>query len=253
MSACMPLPPMVDSVGRELLCFITIAFGWSWSVWAVGASFGYTQSRWLFAPIAWGTMIAGLVVVAASGRGVWAWIRQVIPRRSVGFQWYLAALCVPLFLTQSGHLVGWLLGHSVDVVDPIEFIGDFLFVLLLAGALEEFGWRGYLQQRLQGRWSALVVGLLIGLLWALWHVPIVAGGGLGYDGNEWLALFLVLPMFSIIMAWLYNSTRGGLIFVMGFHAMVNASPLATTADPTPVLELVELGILFGVPIAIVLF
>ncbi|MDS0476899.1 CPBP family intramembrane glutamic endopeptidase [Natrinema sp. 1APR25-10V2] len=130
----------------------------------------------------------------------------------------------------------------------------FLFTLFLAGALEEFGWRGFLQPRLQERRSELFAAVVIGIIWALWHASLTVGGtGAGYESGEITGLFIGLPLFSIVMAWVYNSTRGGVLFVMLFHTMINTTSILEAADVTAVMELAELAVLLGLPLGILLY
>ncbi|WP_226008029.1 CPBP family intramembrane glutamic endopeptidase [Natrinema salinisoli] len=151
-------------------------------------------------------------------------------------------------------MVGWILGEPVAFADLSEIGFRFVFTLFLAGALEEFGWRGFLQPRLQEQRSALFAAVVIGIIWALWHAPLTIGGtGAGYESGEITALLIGLPLFSIVIAWVYNSTRGGVLFAMHFHTMINTTPILEVANVTAVMELAELAILLGLPIGIILY
>ncbi|WP_418282011.1 type II CAAX prenyl endopeptidase Rce1 family protein [Halorubrum sp. DTA98] len=218
----------------------------------IGDTLGYGDSRWLLAPVAWGPLIAGAVVTSAAGYAVSGWIRQIVPKRGVGLHWYGVAFAAPFVLIQTPEVIAWMFGVEVSLIDPPAVVIDFLFVLFLAGALEEPGWRGFMQPRLQERWSALTAALAIGIIWALWHVPLVIGGGAGYQGSEWVGFFVFLPLFSIVMAWVYNSTRGGVLFVMLFHATINAMPIFEAAEPVAG-GLSQLIALIGVPLGILLY
>lgn len=237
---------------HQIPAFLIVTFAWSWSVWLIGDTLGYGDSRWLLVPVAWGPLIAGAVITRAAGYNVGAWAGQIVPKRGVGLRWYGIALAAPFVLIQTPEVLTWMFGVEVSLVDPSEVVVDFLFVLFLAGALEEPGWRGFMQPRLQERWSALTAALAIGVVWALWHVPLVIGGGAGYGGDEWVGFFVFLPLFSIVMAWVYNSTHGGLVFVMIFHAMINALPILEAATPVAG-GLSQLIALIGVPLVILLY
>lgn len=238
---------------HQLLAFLVVGFGWTWTVWGVGLQLGYGGTRWLQAVGAWGPLLAAAVVTRAAGYDVRAWAAQVVPDRDVGLRWYGLAVLVPFALTQTGVVVGWMLGVSVSVVPLSELAFDFVVTLLVAGALEEFGWRGFLQPRLQERHSALAAAVVVGLIWAVWHAPLALGGtGAGYESGELVGLLVGLPIFSIVMAWLYNSTHGGLLFVMVFHAVINTTPVFEAAESTPVMGLGELAVLVGLPLALVL-
>ena len=51
-------------------------------------------------------------------------------------------------------------------------LGSFLPLLIIGPLSEEIGWRGYALERLQTRWNALTSSLIVGLVWALWHLPL---------------------------------------------------------------------------------
>lgn len=239
---------------HQLLTFLIVGFGWTWTVWGVGLQLGYGGTRWLQAVGASGPLIAAAVVTRAAGYDLRSWAAQVVPHRDLGLQWYGLAVVVPFALTQTGVVIGWVLGVPISIVPFLELAFDFVVTLLVAGALEEFGWRGFLQPRLQERHSALAAAVAIGVVWAVWHAPLALGGtGAGYESGELAGLLVGLPIFSIVMAWLYNSTRGGLLFVMVFHAVINTTPVLEAAENTTAMGLAELAVLVGLPVGIVLY
>ena len=50
-----------------------------------------------------------------------------------------------------------------------------IFVVMQFG--EEFGWRGYALPRLLRKRSALISSLVVGSLWAVWHIPMFITSG----------------------------------------------------------------------------
>ncbi len=239
---------------HQIAAFLVLTFAWTWTIWAVGIALGYGGTRWIQVVGAWGPLIGATVVTKASGGDVRAWAAQVVPNRGVKLRWYGLAFAAPFALTQTAVTIGWLIGEPVTLVDTTEIIVAFAVTLFVAGALEEFGWRGFLQPRLQERRSALFAAVIVGVVWWLWHVPLLFGGtGAGYESGEAIALLIGLPLFSIVMAWIYNSTRGGLLFVMLFHATINTTPVLETDAATAVMGLGELAVLIGLPLFIVLY
>jgi membrane protease YdiL (CAAX protease family) len=93
----------------------------------------------------------------------------------------------------------------------LTIFARFLFVPLL-GAWEEGGWRGYaLPKLLVGR-SALTASLILGVIWALWHLPLFVSGQ-----THWLVALMFLP-WSIVFTWLFNHTKGSALLAFLFHA-----------------------------------
>ncbi|WP_158607339.1 CPBP family intramembrane glutamic endopeptidase [Rhodohalobacter sp. SW132] len=173
--------------------------------------------------------------------------------------WYLLAIVLP-FIEDIILLIFWLSGAPVIVVDrPLtDYLVRFSTTLFIAGSLEEFGWRGYLQPNLQKQYSALVSALFIGLIWAFWHFPVVFFGGASYEPQDFIGLIILLPLFSIVIAWLYNSTKKVLIIPMLFHASVNTPnplKLSEIASDTQqmIFGLLVIGFWILFPIALVHF
>lgn len=91
---------------------------------------------------------------------------------------------------------------------------------------EEFGWRGYLQMRLE-RYGVLQSCLLTGLIWGIWHVPVVAQGHNypGYPVAGSLLFIVFCTLLSVILGWLRNAS-GSVLAPTIAHASLN-SPAAS--------------------------
>jgi uncharacterized protein len=102
----------------------------------------------------------------------------------------------------------------------------FLWLLIpgLAGTWEEPGFRGYALPRLQFRYSALIASLVLGVLWAFWHLPFVVTGE-----DIWIDALLFPIEWSIVYTWLFNNAKGSVLIVMLFHAMTTTSRAGLSA------------------------
>ncbi len=90
---------------------------------------------------------------------------------------------------------------------------------------EEMGWRGFLQDRLQGHNNSVITAIIIGAIWAAWHFPIAIRfddfrSGLGLW--EFIALY---PVFTILLTFtmgrLWRWSKGSLFIAIFFHAVSN--------------------------------
>jgi membrane protease YdiL (CAAX protease family) len=99
---------------------------------------------------------------------------------------------------------------------------------------EEVGWRGFVLPRLQARHSALVSSLLLTLGWALWHIPLFSyrPGYLGMNAAGIGGWVLSLVTGSVLLTWLYNSSRGSLLVVAIFHATIDVVFTSQTSSPS---------------------
>ncbi len=152
----------------------------------------------------------------------------------VNWVWYLVALLLlPAVQLASVYLTAALsstavnfnaaLIHEILVPTmglPVLVIPWFLFEVFTNG--EEIGWRGYVLPRLQANYNALVSSLIVGLLWAFWHIPKFLGTGTGSERSfSWF--IIAFPALSVLYTWLYNNTRGSLLLVTLFHASGNTA------------------------------
>jgi membrane protease YdiL (CAAX protease family) len=102
-------------------------------------------------------------------------------------------------------------------------------VILMGGWLtgplaEESGWRGFALPRLQARMSALNASLLLGLLWAFWHLPQYLTGGVQTGGMMPFFIFVpVTVVLTILFTWVFNNTRGSLVATTLMHFSYNFS------------------------------
>lgn len=95
------------------------------------------------------------------------------------------------------------------------------FALFFLGAVgEEIGWQGYAYPRLTARHSALTAALIIGVVWALWHVVPLALMGRSVTWMVWHGLGMVLM--RIIIVWLMVNAGQSLLIAVLFHMMSNS-------------------------------
>lgn len=104
--------------------------------------------------------------------------------------------------------------------------GIFLLVGLIFGALEEPGWRGYAQEGLQRRMSVFWASLLVGIFWALWHLPLFFIGGtyqagLGIGSPAFWSFNLALIVGSPVYAWLFNAPGRVIFAPLLYHGLGN--------------------------------
>lgn len=165
--------------------------------------------------------IAGVVVIAFTAGA--AGLRELggrLLRWRFGIGWYaLALLPVGLFAIATV-LAGASPVVELDTVVAalVSLEAGFLVSLFLRGAMgEELGLRGFALPQLQRRMSPFAASLVIGVLWGLWHLPVLLS-----RGPVSAAFFLVLTIgLSCIFTLLFNGSGGSLIPVLLFHATQN--------------------------------
>lgn len=180
-----------------------------------------------------GPSVTGLCLIGlVDGRTGFRKLIARLRRWRVGLQWYAAALLmapalmVTLLLALS--LVSpQFLPAIVVSGDKRELVLAGLATAIAAGIFEELGWTGFATPRLRKRFGTVATGLIVGLLWAGWHV-LVTVWAVGPSPRA-LALasylldpFLFLTAFRVLMVWVYEQTESVLLAIL-MHVSLTAS------------------------------
>ena len=178
--------------------------------------------------------LAAIVLVAVEGRK--GGLRELLSRFliwRVGLQWWAIALFFAVIPSVAGlYLFDLLGGPPVDWsgLPPLYTVVPMFFLFTIAAGIgEEFGWRGCLLPRLQTRHNALVSSLIIGGMWAIWHIPqffiqgtfqhdLQSQGGL-LPAVLSFSLFVIVS--SIWFTWIFNNTRGSVLLAAVMHGASN--------------------------------
>jgi len=138
---------------------------------------------------------------------------------NIGWRWYLAAVLVVILATMGQLVIISLMGQAFDMTLFVAQLGNFLPLLILGPLSEEIGWRGYALGKLQTRWNALISSLIIGLVWALWHLPLfmMVGASQHELGIPFIGFLVSLMASSILYTWLYNNTKHSLWSAILLH------------------------------------
>ncbi len=192
-----------------------------------------------------GPLPAALLVTAttAGKGGMRAFFRQLFIWR-VNPWWYLVVLFEPALVTLLAIMGTSLLGgpafdfaHPPVVQRPplplpaginpwLLIVPLFLLGGLLGGpAGEEPGWRGFALAKLQDRYSDLGASLILGALWAAWHLPFFFIPGTSQSTTPFFVFALGTIANSILFTWVYNHTRGSVLMTFLFHNALNITAL----------------------------
>jgi membrane protease YdiL (CAAX protease family) len=98
-----------------------------------------------------------------------------------------------------------------------------IFISTPVQAGEEVGWRGYALPRLAERLGYARGSVLLGVIWAGWHLPQFFLPGADTYGQSFPIWALEVTALSVAIAWLYVHTHGSLLLPMLMHAAVNNS------------------------------
>ncbi len=221
--------------------FLVLVLGWSWLFWILAALLGLGMNTiagqvLLFLGLL-GPMLAGIgftyLTQGKEGRRDY-WLR-IIDLKRIRARWYLVIFLFVPVLTALAALLDILSGGSGAALEkaaahslsePFAIIPFALYLFFIGPFIEELGWRGYVLDRLQTRWNALVSSLILGMVWALWHLPLFFikdtyqyNLGVG-SPSFWLFMIDIIPG-AVLLTWIFNNTRRSTLAAILFHFMGN--------------------------------
>lgn len=253
-----PQPAMSSPLKRlitryPLLAFFVIAFAGTWIVtlslvlaqnglgllpYTVPALGPISPAYWfsVLAAIAGPTLASLTVTAITTGQ---AGVRQLLRRYvrwRVGLRWYLLVLVgVPLIQLAFASVFLGIAPLTAFIQQwPLyftAFLPDTLIIVVAVQIWEEGGWSGFAVPALQQRFGAWRACLVIGPLWALWHLPFFFVPSQIFDQKEGaitmivqlvLMIIVAIPT-RIIMAWVFNNTKASILIAILLHAALDAS------------------------------
>jgi len=221
--------------------FFIFALGWSWFFWILTIVFtsGLNNSFGIigYAVGGLGPMLAGIsLTYLTQGKEERRdyWIR-IIDIKRIKLGWYLFIFLFVPIATLIASILDILIGGSGSTLEkaalsiistPLSIIPFVLYLFFIGPFIEELGWRGYVLDRLQGRWNALISSLILGFIWAAWHLPLfyikgtyqysIGAGTLSF----WLFMLITVSE-AIILTWIFNNSNRSIFAAILFHFMVN--------------------------------
>ena len=226
---------------KTLIPFLAITFGWSWGIAAllifftdqVVAIFGeITNKNPLYILMAYTPGIAGTFLVWRHYglKGLGSFFRRLTLWRMPRVWWLYLIVGIPI----TAYLAAALNGSISDPFPFSPWYQVFPAVLqgfFLLGTIEEFGWRGIAQPLLQRKMAPFWAGLIVGIIWATWHLPVfLFGGGVQYSAWPIVPFYGGVIALSIIITPMFNSARGSLLIAYLYHFQV-MNPIFPDTQP----------------------
>jgi len=220
-----------SSPKRSSLKFLILVFALSTPFWLAGSiaeqKLPIPFNLPVGALVLFSPMFAALILVYGENRldGV----KQLL-KRSFDFKriksktWY-----IPIFFLMPSIIVleyGLMKLIGVPIPNfqfPVLMVPVFFVIFFVGGIGEELGWTGYATDPIQDRWNALETGVILGIVWTVWHIiPWLQA----HNTPIWVAgQCATTILLRILIVWLYNNTGKSVFSAVTFHAMVNISEL----------------------------
>ena len=227
---------LTERGGFDLWGFFVFSHGWTWFWWSFVIVAGWEAFAFpgvVFLAIGGLGLPMGAVVMTREILGhpglrdLW---QRIVDWRRIPLRWYVVIFGLPaatftlaaiLFVATGGQSSPIEFDELAALLaDPVGLLAYAAFVLILGPLPEEIGWRGYLLDRLQARWSAVTASLLLGVAWAAWHAPLFVMPGyfsnLDFAPDPTLFTYQILAG-SILYTWVYNNTRRSVLAAILYH------------------------------------
>ncbi len=219
--------------------FLALTFGLTWGlavlvflftdqIVAIFGEIGYTNPLYILAVYAPAVAAVTLIWRYYGIRGLGSYFRRLTLWRMPLAWWLFLLFGIPGLFYLAAVIAG-------TIADPFPYIPWYtvlpaLLFMLFLGPIEEFGWRGLALPLLQRRLAPLWAGLIVGIIWGVWHLPAFFIGGTPH--SEWVfAQFFISAMaISVIMTAMFNAARGSILTAALFHFQLN-NPIWPDAQP----------------------
>jgi uncharacterized protein len=233
---------------RELLAFFVLTFAISWAAWSVAIVIGeeFTSSAVLpfFLIGGFGPLLAAALV-----RLIWKReprVSKVKPPIARRMRWRSVAFLLGLAGPAGGALIAVLVGAPrFDSTEVDNLVGSGLGIItqivamVIAGPLsEEPGWRGYALPRLRLHLTATKAAVVLGPIWALWHLPLFFVNGTfqrdqGLLTGRGLLFFVGISFGTVLFNFAYEKLGGTTSAVVAHFAFNATSSLLAFSSIAP--------------------
>jgi membrane protease YdiL (CAAX protease family) len=219
---------------------LTYVFSWLMVLPAILFQWGFIRGDYTFGLMAkqWiGPALAAIIMTRiVDGKAGSKILRDRCLQWKAGWKWYLFILVgIPLLILLAVILLPGVFAGFKGVPSNLlsSYLYYFIAIFIGVGLPEEIGWRGFALPRMQPRYGPLWGAVLLGIIWAFWHLPFFLlpdhGGGPGTPWSTFLLnfglFFLWIVSLSIVFSWVFNHTRGSVFIASLLHTSIDAPQL----------------------------
>jgi membrane protease YdiL (CAAX protease family) len=223
--------------------------------WQTDPLFQLAVTAMLAGPPFAGLLMTGLVYGRTGFRDFFS---RLVKWR-VGARWYaIALLTAPFLMTVILFTLSLtspvFLPSVFTAVDKVGLILSGIVIGLIGGLAEELGWTGFVIRQFRQRYSILATGLIMGVLWGMWHLLQMVWVGRAstedlspafFFSLYFLTSFANLTAYRVLMVWIYDRTESLLLATL-MHASYIFSTLFVFAPPITGMPFLIFSVIFMV-------
>lgn len=214
---------------KTLVLFFVVTFALTWSLAAVLIFVSFSTPVFLLAVYSPGIVGIFLVWRYYGLNGLGRFFRRLTLWRMPRVWWLYLLVGFPATIYLGAALKGTI-GDPFPFTPWYQVFPALAFSFFLLGTNEEFGWRGVALPLLQRKYSPFWAGLILGIIWAAWHIPAFYISGLQYEAWSVVPYFGGVIALSLILTPIFNSSRGSLLIAYLYHFQI-MNPIFPDAQP----------------------
>ena len=161
-------------------------------------------------------------------KGLGSFFQRLTLWRAPVTWWLFLILGIPVLFYAGAAFKGTL--RDPFLFSPWYQVLPALGLALFLGPIEEFGWRGLALPLLQRKFAPFWAGLLLGLIWAVWHIPAFLMSGTPQSNWSFVPFFAGVVAISVVQTPLFNASRGSLLIAVIYHFQM-MNPIWPDAQP----------------------
>ena len=200
--------------------FLIMLIGWGTCVVCSLNGISLNDSKWLYVPYllgGWSPTIASYLALKSNHKvaNMKEWSKNIFDFRHPIFSYLMVVILAILFILPQCVICGYENGA------PIYAIIIMIPMMLVAGGLEEAGWRYILQPELEKKHSFTISTIIVSIIWWLWHLPLFYIQGVGQYGHDYFAFGINVLGLSFALASIRKNTGSVWLCVL-FHCIINS-------------------------------
>ena len=229
-----------DAPFNALVPFLLVAFGLAWGILALfiflneqmTVLFGaLTGQHPLFFLAVYAPAIAAFMIVLyyAGAEGLRSYLARLLLWRCSPAWYAFLIIGIPLLFFGGSAMKGNLFAEPFPF-SSFQALGAAMLFMAIKGPVEEFGWRGLALPLMQRKLAPLWAGLILGVIWGLWHFPAFLLSGTPQSAWSFTPFFVGSVAVSVIVTQLFNASRGSILLPALFHFQL-INPIWPDAQP----------------------
>ena len=221
------------------LRFFILAFSWSWLFWGLAILFGSGNSQDISELVTSTGIEFPLILIGAFGPvfGAFASLRTINGKGSIkpfiksfisikfGFKVWMSIFLVLGLSTFLAWIIPEFFGYNrISTYLPTIYVfpAYLLLMIFLGGGQEEIGWRGYILPFLEEKFGLIIGSLILGIVWAIWHLPLWFIPGSSQVFLNFFAFMLSTIGYSYFFSWIIKASGNRLLSGLVAHGAANA-------------------------------